>query len=194
MKKKIILASASPQRSSLFCEAGLKFEIIPSTVDEDKYYLEGISAIEYTRILAKAKALDIAIKHPDRLVIGADCVVGIDDQIIGKPKDAEDAARIIRLLFAKPHEVITSVSFISINRGIEITETETTSIYPKRLTDKQIADHIESNRWQGKAGGYGIQDAESDEFIESIEGSYTNVMGMPMETVTEVLQNLLGKH
>jgi septum formation protein len=193
MTEKIILASASPRRSELLRENGIKFEVIPSRIDEDEYSLEGMSAIEYTRILAKAKAIDVAIRNPARLVVGADCVVSIDNHIIGKPKNAVEAADIIKLVFSKPHDVITSVSFIAINNGIELMETEKTTIYPKRLTDKQIAEYIASGQWEGKAGGYGIQDPQTDEFIERYEGSYTNVMGMPMETVTELIDEIFDR-
>lgn len=185
--KDFILASASPRRSALLSGAGFRFDIIPSQVDEDAYSLEGIGAGELTRILAKAKAFDVAMRHKDRLVVGADCVVSVDNHIIGKPKDVCDAERIIRLLFAKPHQVITSVAFIAINDGIEITETETTTVYPKKLTDRQIADYLATGQWEGKAGAYGIQDPQTDDFIDRIEGSYTNVMGMPMEKTVEVL-------
>ncbi|MFI4910054.1 MAG: Maf family protein [Sedimentisphaeraceae bacterium JB056] len=193
MTEKIILASASPRRSQLLQEAGIRFEVIPSQVKEDEYKFDNISAVEYTRILAKAKALDIAVKNPSRLVLGADCVVSIDNHIIGKPKNEEDAAKIIKLLFSKPHDVITSVSFIAINNGIELMETESTTVYPKNLTQKQIDDFIASGKWQGKAGGYGIQDPETDDFIDSYEGSYTNVMGMPMETVTEIIDEIFDR-
>ncbi len=189
--KDFILASTSPRRSCLLSEAGFHFEIIPSQVDEDAYPLAGIGASELTRILAKAKAFDVTMRHRGRLVVGADCVVSVDEHIIGKPKDARDAERIIRLLFAKPHQVITSVAFIDINRGIEITETESTTVYPKRLTPEQIADYLATGQWEGKAGAYGIQDAQTDDFIDHIEGSYTNVMGMPMEKTVEILHSLL---
>jgi len=192
--KDFILASASPRRSSLLREAGYHFEIIPSRVDEDAYPLRGIGASELTRILAKAKAFDIAMLHKESLVLGSDCVVSVDDHIIGKPKDVQDAGRIIRLLFSKPHQVITSVAFIAINRGIEIVETEFTTVYPKRLTDKQIENYLATGQWEGKAGAYGIQDPQTDDFIDHIEGSYTNVMGMPMEKTADILNSLLGKN
>lgn len=193
MTPKFILASQSPRRKELLSQAGLKFDTIPAQIDETAYKTDDLIAAEYTRILAKAKALDVALKYPNQLVIGADCVVSLDDHIIGKPKDAADAEEIINLLFSEPHEVITSVSFIAINNGIELTETEGTIVYPKPLTAKQIEEYIASGKWQGKAGGYGIQDEYADEFIDRIEGSYSNVMGMPMETTLEILEELFGE-
>ena len=193
MDRKIILASASPRRSDLLQDAGIKFDVIPSSINEQEYTLEGMSAVEYTRILAKAKALDVAIKNPNRIVIGADCVVSMAGKIIGKPADAAEAEKMIRMLFSDTHEVITSVSFIAINNGIELLETESTLIYPNALTDKQIADYIATGAWKGKAGGYGIQDPETDAFIDDYEGSYTNVMGMPMELVEEVLNEIFDE-
>ncbi len=190
MTEKIILASASPRRSELLHQAGIKFEVIPSQIDEDQYPSDGEDPVYYTRTLARAKALDVGKQKPNTLVLGADCVVSVDDEIIGKPKDAVDAERIIRRLFSQTHEVITSVAFITLNHGIELIETESTWVYPRQLTDKQISDYIVAGKWQGKAGGYGIQDPEGDEFIERIEGSYSNVMGLPIELVQEMLQDL----
>lgn len=189
--KDFILASASPRRSELLAGAGYDFEIIPSQIDEQPYCDMGTGASELTRILAKAKALDVAGRHPEKLVLGADCVVSIDEHVIGKPKDLADAERIIKMLFAKPHKVITSAAFICFSRGIEIVETEITTVFPKKITDRQIYEYLLTGQWQGKAGAYGIQDKAADDFIDHIEGSFTNVMGMPMEKTKAVLDGLL---
>jgi len=186
--KHFILASASPRRKRLLGKAGYRFEVIHSNIDESMFALEGVSSIEHTKQLALAKALAVAQKYPSMLVLGADTVVDFEGQIVGKPQDAVDAERITRMLFSGPHEVVTAVALVRIDDAIEMVETETTTVYPRKLTAGQIADHIKNGDWQGKAGAYGIQEA-GDEFVERIEGSFTNVMGLPMELV----ESLLGK-
>jgi septum formation protein len=186
--KPFILASASPRRKRLLTQAGFQFDIIPSKINESVFGLEGISSIEHTKRLALAKAQAVAQKNPSHLVLGADTVVDFQGRIVGKPTDAADAERITRMLFSGRHEVITSVALVRIDNGLEIVETATTTVYPKKLSDKQIADHIKNGDWRGKAGAYGIQET-GDEFVERIEGSFTNVMGLPMELVEDLLGN-----
>jgi septum formation protein len=187
-----ILASASPRRRDLLRKAGYCFEIIPSGVDESKYDVNGIGSEEHTKILALAKAKDVAAKFPNAIVMGSDTVVDLDGEIIGKPDDAEHAEEITRKLFSKPHKVITGLALACIEMDIEIIEADTTLVYPRKLTEAQIADHIQNGQWQGKAGAYGIQET-GDEFVDHIDGSFTNVMGLPME-LTERLLGQLGIH
>jgi len=184
-----ILASASPRRSLLLGEAGYAFDVIPSQVDESNYATEGMDAVQYACQLALAKARDIAWQHPDRLVFGADTVVDFEGELIGKPDDAADAERIIRLLFSGRHKVITGIALVRITDSIEIVDSETTIVYPRQLTEQQIAEHIRLEDWKGKAGAYGIQEA-GDRFVERIEGSFTNVIGLPMELTQRLLQEL----
>jgi len=187
-----ILASASPRRKQLLEKAGYIFKVIPSNIDESAYSTNKKSPRQFAMDLAYAKAADIAQKHPDVLVLGADTVVDLDGTIIGKPANAKDAELITRELFSKPHKVITAVSFVRLKDNINITQAEATVVYPKQLTDEQIVEHIKSNNWQGKAGAYGIQES-GDEFIEKIDGSFTNVMGLPMELVKKTFENISQK-
>ena len=136
-----------------------------------------------------AKAKDVAEKYPDSLVIGADTVVDFEGQIIGKPTDAKEAEQITKKLFSKPHKVITGIAIVRLCDGIELSECDTTTVYPKRLTSEQIAEHIENESWRDKAGAYAIKE-NGDEFIERIEGSLTNVMGLPMELLESLLAEL----
>ena len=184
-----ILASASPRRRDLLRKAGYCFEIVPSGVDESKYNVNGICSEEHTKILALAKANDIAATFPNAVVMGSDTVVDLDGEIIGKPDDVTHAEEIIRKLFSRPHKVITGLAMVCIEKTIEIVEADTTVVYPRRLTEAQIAEHIINGQWQGKAGAYGIQET-GDEFVERIDGSFTNVMGLPMELVKVVLGKL----
>ncbi len=184
-----ILASASPRRRDLLRKAGYCFEIIPSSVDESKYDVNGIASAEHTKVLALAKAKDVSIKFPNAVVVGSDTVVDLEGEIIGKPEDADHAEEITRKLFSRPHKVITGLALVCIDKGIEIVEADTTIVYPRKLTERQIADHITNGQWEGKAGAYGIQET-GDAFVERIEGSFTNVMGLPMERTARLLGQL----
>lgn len=183
-----VLASASPRRKLLLERIGYVFEVAVSGVDESAFDVGGESTA-YAMTLAKAKAMDIAARRPKELVLGADTVVDLEGEIIGKPDDAEHAEEITRKLFSQSHKVITGVAMVCIKREIEIVRADTTVVYPQMLTEAQIAGHIESGNWQGKAGAYGIQET-GDEFVERIDGSFTNVMGLPMEMVEQLLADL----
>jgi septum formation protein len=182
----IILASASPRRRQLLSEAGYAFEVVTPDVDESTFPTEGISACEYTETLALAKARTVAPKYPDRLVIGADTVADFAGEIIGKPLDADDAERITRKLFSAPHKVVTGVAIVRLCDHTEFVESASTTVYPKPMAAGQIAEHIKSGTWRDKAGAYAIQET-GDEFVERIEGSLTNVMGLPMELLNSLL-------
>lgn len=187
---RIILASASPRRKQLLSEAGYKFTSIIPDIDESEFHPEMHKACEYAKKLALAKAKSVAENHPDCLVIGADTVVDFNGEIIGKPADAKDAECITKKIFSKPHKVITGLAILRLSDGIEIVESDTTTVYPRKMSAEQIAEHIKSGSWQDKAGAYAIQES-GDEFVEKIEGSLTNVMGMPMELLQRLLKNFL---
>lgn len=182
-----ILASASPRRQELLHKAGYRFEVVPSGVDEEAFGTDGIDSVALCKQLALAKARDIAACFADRFVLGADTVVDADGHIIGKPDDAAHAERITRQLFSRPHKVITGIALVCRAKDIEVVEADITLVYPRQMTEAQIAAHIAGGSWQGKAGAYGIQET-GDEFIERIEGSFTNVIGLPMERVQTLLQ------
>ncbi|MHC4926905.1 MAG: Maf family protein [Planctomycetota bacterium] len=187
LKSQFILASASPRRRDLLRKAGYCFEIVPSDVDESQFHEDGTGSQELAKILALAKAKEVAGRFPNALVIGSDTVVDLDGEIIGKPDDAEHAEQLTRRLFSQPHWVITGVALVCVEKGIEIVAADTTVVYPRQLTETQIADHITNGQWEGKAGAYGIQET-GDEFVERIDGSFTNVMGLPMEMMGRLLE------
>jgi septum formation protein len=171
----------------LLAEAGYEFEVCPPEVDESAFHTEDVSPGEYAEQLALAKAESVAGKFPARVVVGADTVVDFDGQIIGKPSDAQEAEQITRKLFSKPHKVITAVAVVRVSDGTELVESDSTMVYPKKMSDEQIAEHIQGGSWQDKAGAYAIKE-EEDEFVERIEGSLTNVMGLPMELLGRLLE------
>ena len=173
----------------MLAEAGYKFTCIHPDIDESAFTAEQISPCEYAERLALAKARSVAEKFPDCLVIGADTVADFEGEIIGKPADAKEAEEITRKLFSRPHKVITAVAIVRISDGTEIVESDSTTVYPKKLTESQIAEHIKGGSWQGKAGAYAIQ--EQDGFVERIEGSLTNVMGLPMELLHRLLKGFV---
>lgn len=186
----MILASASPRRKQLLEQAGYKFKVVVSNIDESAFSAKGVDPHEYVKKLAFAKARDVAGKFPESIVIGADTVVDCGGLIIGKPADAEEAEKITRKLFSRPHNVITGIAVIRLKDDLEIVHSDTTIVYPKKMTEKQIQQHIEGGLWEGKAGAYGIQET-ADEFVERVEGSFTNVMGFPMELVERLLRGIL---
>jgi septum formation protein len=188
-QSQFILASASPRRRLLLEQAGYTFDVVPSKVDESAFDNENVTSEQYASRLALAKAQDVAAIFPNAPVVGSDTVVDLDGEIIGKPDDSAHAERITRKLFSKPHKVITGLAVLCIEKNIEIVQSDTTVVYPKKLTEAQIAEHIRKGDWQGKAGAYGIQET-GDEFVERLEGSFTNVMGLPMELIRNLLSRL----
>jgi len=171
-------------------EAGYKFVSIAPGIDESAFVTDNVCPCEYAERLALAKAKSVAVRYTDCLVIGADTIVDFAGEIIGKPADAKEAEQITRKLFGAPHKVITAVAIVRLNDGIEIVGSETTTVYPRKLTDEQIAEHIESGCWRSKAGAYAIKE-NGDEFVEKIEGSLTNVMGLPMELLGGLLEKII---
>ena len=186
MAAKLILASASPRRKGLMEKVGYEFDVIVSDVDESKFDSDNIEPTEFAKQLAYAKASDVAKKHPDAIVIGADTIADFDGEIIGKADNENHAQEITRKLFSKPHKVTTGLAIIQLSKNIKIVESDTTIVYPKNMDENQIVEHIESGTWQGKAGAYAIQET-GDKFVERIEGSLTNVMGLPMELLEKML-------
>ncbi|MHC4569576.1 MAG: Maf family protein [Planctomycetota bacterium] len=175
LNSKLILASASPRRRQLMTEADYKFTVVKPDVDESAFPTDGVDAADYARKLALAKANDVA--------------VDFQGQIIGKAVDAEDARRITEKLFSKPHKVITGVAIVRLADGTELIAGDTTTVYPRKMTAEQIAEHIAGGSWHDKAGAYAIQET-GDKFVEKIDGSLTNVMGLPMELLESLLAGL----
>ena len=184
-----ILASASPRRKQLLLEAGYVFDIAVSEIDETKLPVKGLTAEKFACNAALAKANDIAQKFPDKLIVGSDTVVDFNGEIIGKAEDAQQAELITRKLFSQPHKVITAIAMVKRNSDFERVEYDTTIVYPRKLSEKQIAEHIASEIWKDKAGAYAIQQG-GDKFIERIDGSETNVMGFSMELFEKMMKKV----
>jgi septum formation protein len=173
---KIILASASLRRKELLSEAGYQFTVLKPRINENDLHLEKVAPTEHAKKAALTKALEVAKRYPEALVIGADTVVDFNGQTVGKPLDAKDAERITRMLFSATHKVITALAIVRIRDGLEVMEVDTTTIYPKKLSEKDIAGHISSGRWRNKAGAYAIRQPAD----------------LPMELLEQLLKRFLS--
>jgi septum formation protein len=185
----MILASASPRRRDLLARAGYRFEVAVSEIDESRYPTDGASPHAHAETLALAKARDVARRYPDRLVVGADTLVDCEGQIVGKARDAADAEAITRRLFSAPHRVVTGLALVRLSDSTEIVRSAVTVVFPRRLTERQIAEHVAGGSWHGKSGAYAIREHD-DPFVERIEGRLTNVMGLPLEMLAKMLKTL----
>jgi septum formation protein len=181
---KLILASGSPRRAELLTSAGFSFDVEPADVDETIH--DGEAAENYVLRVAKDKARAIAQRQANpAVVLGADTVVVADGEILGKPRDREDAARMLALLSGRLHDVLTGVVVIDSGRERAAIERTIVSFLP--LSPDDIAWYIDSGEPFGKAGAYGIQ-GRAARFIDRIDGSWSNVVGLPIATVARLLE------
>ncbi len=179
----LILASSSPRRGDLLKAAGIDFLTVPVDIDESVLKLEPPG--EHVRRLAMEKAQAAFAKHQDAVVIGADTIVLIGGEVMGKPRDNDDAIRMLRLLSGREHEVLTGLAIVA-KRGNAV-EVARTRVWVNPLTDVEIAEYVASGEFVDKAGGYAIQGLFS-KFIDRIQGSYSNVVGLPVALVYRLLK------
>jgi septum formation protein len=184
----LILASASPRRKDLLNEIGVRFSVQPSGVDE--IGINGEPPEAQVCRLARAKAREIADRFPNTWVLGADTIVVIDGQILGKPESEEEARSMLRKLSSRTHIVFTGYALI--NSGLPNAERVRfvrSEVHIRSLTDKEIADYTATGEPMDKAGAYAIQGIGAG-IVERISGSYTNVVGLPLCEVTRDLKDL----
>jgi septum formation protein len=181
---RFLLASASPRRRELLLAAGYDFDVAVADVDETLQ--DGEPPAAYVARVARAKASVVARQHPSRMVLGADTTVVVDDEVLGKPADAADAARMLRRLSGREHHVLTAVALISID-GVCHEAIEATAVHMAALSDEDIAWYVSSAEPMDKAGAYAIQGLAS-RFIPRIEGSYSNVVGLPIAAVAALFR------
>jgi septum formation protein len=182
--RKLILASASPRRQELLREAGISFEVFPAHIAEERK--AGELPLDYARRLAEEKARAIAGRFPGRYVLGADTIVVADEHVLEKPADHADAARMLRMLSGRRHEVTTAVSLIR-PAGHSDTRTCSTSVFFRTLSEEEIQQYVAGNEPMDKAGAYAIQGG-ARVFADRMEGDYSNVVGLPLSLVTEMLR------
>ncbi len=185
---KLILASSSPRRAEILTAVGWEFE--KQTADIDETELPGEKPDDYVRRLAREKAEAVAEKNTDALILGADTIVVIENQIVGKPKDLDDARRMLKMLSGHWHEVLTGVALVRITA--ENLETKVgmqrTRVKFAELARAEIEFLIELGEPLDKAGAYAVQ-AQAALFIEQIEGDYWNVVGLPVNLVYKLFKN-----
>jgi septum formation protein len=187
----LVLASASPRRRALLAQVGYRFEVHPAQIPEDP--LPGEDPIVYVTRLAREKAEKVfrdraaAGSEPEKslVVLGADTTVTLDNAILGKPEDAADAARMLRLLSGRTHRVITGVAVVTAD-ATEVAA-EATAVRFLTLSDAEIAEYVASGEPMDKAGAYAIQ-GRAARWIPRIEGCYFNVMGLPLALVCSLLE------
>jgi septum formation protein len=187
MSSPLILASQSPRRYELLKQVGLDFVVVPSRVVED--FVANESPKEHVLRLAEAKARDVASGHPDRWVIAADTVVYVDGSIFGKPKNREEAIGMLHSLSGQEHCVLTGFALLHFKKKRNDKEAVQTSVKVKSLTPEEMEWYVQTGEPFDKAGGYAIQGAGSF-MIESIQGSYTNVVGLPLCELIQMLKRL----
>ena len=186
---RLILASASPRRRDLLRNAGFDFEVRPGQIVEE--IQPGELPEDFARRAAREKALQIAASAPrGGLVLGADTVVVIGGQTLGKPSDPEDAARMLRLLSGRTHQVHTGICLVRAPKSIEALKHETTLVTFRKLDEEEIRQYVESGEPSDKAGAYAIQGLAS-KFVTRISGCYSNVVGLPIALVYEILKPLM---
>jgi len=187
MGSNLILASKSPRRYNLLKQMGLDFDVIPSKVEEG--FAPGESPCEHVIRLAEAKALDVGNQFPENWVIGADTIVYVDGIILGKPKSREGALEMLQLISGKEHRVLTGISVRHSKKGKGEREAVETAVKVKALTSVEMEWYVQTGEPFDKAGGYAIQGVGSF-MIESINGSYTNVVGLPLCELIQMLNRL----
>jgi septum formation protein len=181
----LILASSSPRRAKLLKDAGLDFIVVPSHLEE--FVDEKYKPAELVLELAKQKALCVAAKYPDDIIIGADTIVVFEDQVLGKPRDEEDAYRMLRLLSNDRHVVYTAVALV---KGDQVKSFVSESeVWMKNLSDLEIKNYIKTGEPMDKAGAYAIQ-GEGGQLVDHYKGDFFTIVGLPLKELLEQLKNL----
>ncbi len=181
-----VLASKSPRREELLKSIGINAEIVPANVNED--LLKGLPPKEMVTELAMLKASEVAkLCSEDSVVIGADTCVCLDGEIFGKPKDEEDAKRMLLRLSGNTHEVYTGYCVVNCKDGVSVAKYEKTLVTFRELNGDEIDEYIKSREPMDKAGAYGIQE-QGSRFVEKTEGDYSNVVGLPLNALVKLLK------
>jgi septum formation protein len=187
-KQRLVLASGSPRRAEILRAVGWEFEAVAADIDETRFPSE--EAVSYVERLARAKAETVAGKLRESLVLGADTVVLINKEILGQPRDDEDARRMLRLLSGRWHEVLTGVALVRSGATPRaLVEHETTRVRFAEMSAAEIEWYVSTGEPMGKAGAYGIQGGAAL-FIEEIQGDYFNVVGLPVRLVYELSRRI----
>ncbi len=181
----IILASTSPRRKDLLAEAGIEYVDIAPPIDEPKRLSQDIPPVWQAEVLAYFKARAVADTRPTDIVLGADTLCAIGKDVLGKPDDEAHARAMLHALSHSPHEVITGVAVCGPD-GVRLIGSETTTITMRAMSEADIDAYIATGEWVGKAGAYALQET-ADRYVTHIEGSYSNVVGLPIALTQTML-------
>jgi septum formation protein len=187
----LILASASPRRRELLARAGWPFRVVEPPLTEPQEEWRGLSPRGLAEALAYFKARSVWEANPGERVIGADTVVWHAGQLIGKPAGEEDARAILRSLCGSRHAVITGVAILGPG-GRRLIASDATYITMRKASQAEIQAYLDGGEWRGKAGAYAIQET-GDRFVERVEGSFSNVVGLPLELLERMIGRRAGK-
>jgi septum formation protein len=183
----LILASASPRRARILKGLDVDFVLDPSLVPEEP--LSGEAPEEHVERLAWAKASSVAARHRSGTVLGADTIVVLDGNLLGKPRDPEDAARMLRAIRGRWHDVVTGLALVRRSDGAGVVGHERSRVLVRDLTDADIEDYVRGGEPLDKAGSYGIQECGAA-VVERVEGCFYNVVGLPVARLCRLLQEL----
>ncbi len=187
-KPRLILASSSPRRQQLLRQAGVKFDVIVPAIPEPRQVPVALTPAQHAEALAYFKARDVADRQHHAWILGADTLVALADQILGKASNADEARQMLQTLSSARHQVITGIALLGPDQQ-RLIASATTFVTMRPMRRQEIEAYIQSGEWKGKAGAYAIQET-ADRFIEKLEGSFTNVVGLPMELMFDMLQEL----
>ena len=190
MVSKLILASASPRRAEILRTVGWPFEALPADIDESRR--AGEDAVTYVERVARAKAEAAALLAPGATVLGADTVVVVENEILGKPVDDEDARRMLRLLRDRWHQVLTGVALVNPEAGSLKVAHEVTEVRFAEMSEDEISWYVASGEPMDKAGAYAIQ-GQGARFVKEIRGDYFNIVGLPVRLVYELVGGALAR-
>lgn len=190
-RKAIVLASQSQRRAELLREAGIAFEVAAPRFEEPVIEEAHVSPWKLAESLSYFKARSVADAYPDRIVLGADTVVAVGQRVFGKPVDADDARRILAALLGTTQEVITGVTLYRAADERRLIRHAVTRVTMRPMTPDELDAYLAGGDWAGKAGAYGIQ-GEADRFVTRLEGSRSNVVGLPIELVRQMLAEFEG--
>jgi septum formation protein len=186
----LLLASSSPRRRALLSQAGIDYEVVSPPLEEPAELNSLLAPAQLAEALAYFKARSVAERRDGCPVLGADTICAADGHILGKPADADEARWMLRKLSAAPHYVITGVAVLRDDPDhTRLIASDATRITMKPMTDRDVEDYIATGEWEGKAGAYAIQET-ADRYVTDVSGSFTNVVGLPVELVARMLRQV----
>lgn len=188
--QRLFLASQSPRRAQLLKLVGFEFDVIPSHFDEDS--IDEKNPEQHVKILSFKKARSVAANLDDGVIIGADTIVVLDEKILGKPKDADEARRMLQSLSGRFHEVYTGFTLLRNPDGSHVSDFEKTRVHFRELSDWEIERYVATQSPMDKAGAYGIQD-QSAVFADRIEGCFYNVVGFPLSKFYTAMHDFVAE-